>query len=175
VRDSLGWCFVTTNCLTGLLADAFSGLESASSFALLVRSPLIILCQVSKLPSHIIKKKAEPSQLVLLYICILYCPRSGTGNIGIDPRPLGFWQWTNCSQHTESPSPWRSTCMWGYSLINVVFSLIRVSSLRSWCRMDSFVWFLGFFSLGSGSTLSLSWFIRLVALLFRHRALLTLD
>jgi len=41
------------------------------------------------------------SQLALLYICVLYRPRSTAENLGVSSRPLGFWQWTNYSQHIE--------------------------------------------------------------------------
>jgi hypothetical protein len=41
-------------------------------------------------------------------------------------------------------------------------------------RVDAFVWFLGFFSLGLESTLPLPQFIRLVTFIFKHCALLTL-
>ncbi|KAH9967339.1 hypothetical protein BC827DRAFT_1123151 [Russula dissimulans] len=130
-RDATG--FSRDICAVLLLANitrCFFWLGDRFEFALLVQSLLLILCQ-----------------LVLLYICVLYRPRSSPENFGASSRPLGFWQWTNYSQYIEFLA--------GYIVLLTILVLI-------FGRMDVFVWLLGFFSLGLESTLPLPQLIRLV-------------
>jgi len=127
-RDATG--FSRDICAVLLLANitrCFFWLGERFEFALLVQSLLMILCQ-----------------LVLLYICVLYRPRSSAENFGASSRPLGFWQWTNYSQHIEFLA--------GYIVLLTILVLI-------FGRMDVFVWLLGFFSLGLESTLPIPQFI----------------
>jgi len=127
-RDATG--FSRDICAVLLLANitrCFFWLGKRFEFALLVQSLLMILCQ-----------------LVLLYICVLYRPRSSAENFGASSRPLGFWQWTNYSQHIEFLA--------GYIVLLTILVLI-------FGRMDVFVWLLGFFSLGLESTLPIPQFI----------------
>ncbi|KAI0296019.1 hypothetical protein BC826DRAFT_1091258 [Russula brevipes] len=127
-KDSTG--FSRDVCAVLLLANitrCFFWLGERFEFALLVQSLLMILCQ-----------------LALLYICVLYCPRTGSENLGPPLRPLGFWQWTSYSQHIEFLA--------GYIVLLTILVLI-------FGRVDAFVWLLGFFSLGLESTLPLPQFI----------------
>jgi len=127
-KDATG--FSRDICAVLLLANitrCFFWLGERFEFALLVQSLLMIMCQ-----------------LALLYICVLYRPRLSTENLGVSSRPLGFWQWTNYSQHIEFLA--------GYIVLLTILVLI-------FGRMDVFVWLLGFFSLGLESTLPFPQFI----------------
>jgi solute carrier family 66, member 2 len=112
----------------------------------------------------------------LLYICVLYRPRSSPENFGASSRPLGFWQWTNYSQYIEFLAGYMYVGIWThkYRLLTHISVLLTILVLI-FGRMDVFVWLLGFFSLGLESTLPLPQLIRLVVFLFKHHALLTLD
>ncbi|KAI0265515.1 hypothetical protein BGY98DRAFT_1034957 [Russula aff. rugulosa BPL654] len=84
-KDSTG--FSRDVCAVLLLANitrCFFWLGERFEFALLLQSLLMILCQ-----------------LALLYVCVLYRPRSSPENPGTYTRPLGFWQWSTYSQHIE--------------------------------------------------------------------------
>jgi solute carrier family 66, member 2 len=142
-------CLVTDLWIR-LLANitrCFFWLGEHFEFALLVQSLLMIVCQVS--PSHMPLKKADLSQLALLYICVLYRPRLSPENLGASSRPLGFWQWTTYSQHVEFLAGY----MYGIQRIIIIFifSLTLVSSLRFWCLYSAIRTF------SYGSLASLPW------------------
>ncbi|KAF8498701.1 hypothetical protein F5888DRAFT_1691198 [Russula emetica] len=82
--------------------------------------------------------------LALLYICVLYPPRSSPENLGTYTRPLGFWQWSTYSQHIEFLA--------GYIVLLTILVLI-------FGRVDVFVWLLGFIALGLESTLPIPQFM----------------
>jgi hypothetical protein len=117
------------NGITRLVANitrCFFWLGEHFEFALLMQSILMILCQ-----------------LALLYICVLYHPRSSSDNFGASSRPLSFWQWTTYSLHIEFLA--------GYIVFLTILVLI-------FGRLEVFVWLLGFFALGLESTLPLPQF-----------------
>ncbi|KAN0121181.1 hypothetical protein V8E52_003769 [Russula decolorans] len=127
-KDSTG--FSRDVCAVLLLANitrCFFWLGERFEFALLLQSLLMILCQ-----------------LALLYICVLYRPRSSPENLGASTRPLGFWQWSTYSQHIEFLA--------GYIVLLTILVLI-------FGRVDVFVWLLGFIALGLESTLPIPQFM----------------
>ncbi|KAF8972621.1 hypothetical protein BDZ97DRAFT_846782 [Flammula alnicola] len=78
------------------------------------------------------------AQLALLYICILYRPRSSPETLGVSTRPLSFWQWPTYTQYIEFLA--------GLILCQAILFLI-------FGRSEVFVGFLGFVALGLESTL----------------------
>ena len=85
------------------ITRCFFWLGKHFEFALLLQSILMILAQVCTNVYAFSPEKTDQSvtQLVLLYICILYTPRLGPENLGNSTRPLSFWQWHNYSQYIE--------------------------------------------------------------------------
>lgn len=78
------------------------------------------------------------AQLVLLYICILYRPKTSPEHLGLSSRPLSFWQWQNYTQYIEFLA--------GFILcLSILFLIFG----RWWI----FVNVLGFVALGLESTL----------------------
>ncbi|KAK1215481.1 hypothetical protein PQX77_021915 [Marasmius sp. AFHP31] len=78
------------------------------------------------------------AQLGLLYICILYRPRLSPENLGASPRPYSFWQWTSYSTYLEFLA--------GLILIEAILFLI-------FGRSETYIFIIGFISLGLESTL----------------------
>ncbi|KIP05480.1 hypothetical protein PHLGIDRAFT_108174 [Phlebiopsis gigantea 11061_1 CR5-6] len=121
-KDALG--FSRDVCAILLLANitrCFFWLGEKFEFALLFQSLFMIV-----------------AQLALLYICILYRPKSSPENIGTSARPLSFWQWQNYTQYIEFLA--------GFILCLAILFLI-------FGRSALFVNILGFVALGLESTL----------------------
>jgi len=78
------------------------------------------------------------AQLALLYICILYKPRTSPENLGGSARPFSFWQWSTYTQHVEFLA--------GLILLQAILFLILG-------RFEAYVSILGFVALGLESTL----------------------
>ncbi|KAF8661288.1 hypothetical protein AX16_001387 [Volvariella volvacea WC 439] len=84
-KDSTG--FSRDVCAILLIANitrCFFWLGNHFELALLIQSILMIV-----------------AQLALLYICILYRPRTSPEVLGGSSRPLGFWQWPTYAQYIE--------------------------------------------------------------------------
>ncbi|KDQ61619.1 hypothetical protein JAAARDRAFT_123350 [Jaapia argillacea MUCL 33604] len=121
-KDATG--FSRDVCAILLIANVtrcFFWLGNHFEFALLLQSILMIL-----------------AQLALLYICILYRPKSSPESLGISIRPLSFWQWPNYSQYIEFLAAY-ILCM---AILFLIFG-----------RSDFFIATVGFVSLGLESTL----------------------
>ncbi|THV02833.1 hypothetical protein K435DRAFT_716488 [Dendrothele bispora CBS 962.96] len=121
-KDATG--FSRDVCAILLIANitrCFFWLGSRFETALLVQSILMIL-----------------AQLALLYICILYRPRTSPEALGVSARPLNFWQWNNYVQYVEFLA--------GLILCQAILFLI-------FGRSQTFVDILGFLALGLESTL----------------------
>ncbi|GJE91109.1 hypothetical protein PsYK624_072580 [Phanerochaete sordida] len=121
-KDAIG--FSRDVCAILLLANitrCFFWLGNHFEFALLFQSLFMIV-----------------AQLALLYICILYRPRTSPENVGVSSRPLSFWQWQNYTQYVEFLA--------GFILcLSILFLIFG----RSWIFVD----ILGFVALGLESTL----------------------
>jgi hypothetical protein len=121
-KDSTG--FSRDVCAILLIANitrCFFWLGDPFETPLLVQSILMIL-----------------AQLALLYICILYRPRTSPETLGSSTRPLSFWQWPTYTQYIEFLA--------GYILCQTILFLI-------FGRSKIFVGGLGFVALGLESTL----------------------
>ncbi|KAK7454480.1 hypothetical protein VKT23_011236 [Stygiomarasmius scandens] len=121
-KDATG--FSRDVCAILLIANitrCFFWLGSRFETALLVQSIFMIL-----------------AQLALLYICILYRPRTSPESLGIKTRPLNFWHWSNYVQYIEFLA--------GLILCQAILFLILGHS-------DTFISILGFLALGLESTL----------------------
>ncbi|EGN91993.1 hypothetical protein SERLA73DRAFT_147922 [Serpula lacrymans var. lacrymans S7.3] len=77
------------------------------------------------------------AQLILLYICIRYRPRTNPENYA-SSRPLAFWQWSSYAQHIEF--------LIGFTLCSAILFLI-------FGRSEIYVSIMGFVALGLESTL----------------------
>jgi len=121
-KDATG--FSRDVCAILLIANitrCFFWLGNRFEIALLVQSILMIL-----------------AQLALLYICIVYRPRSSPENISSSTRPLSFWQWSTYTQYIEFLA--------GLILFQAILFLI-------FGRSQTFIGILGFVALGLESTL----------------------
>ncbi|KAH7914635.1 hypothetical protein BJ138DRAFT_1177205 [Hygrophoropsis aurantiaca] len=121
-KDSTG--FSRDVCAILLIANitrCFFWLGNRFELALLVQSILMIL-----------------AQLALLYICIVYRPRTSPENFGASHRPFSFWQWDSYAQYVEFLA--------GLILCSAILFLI-------FGRSEIFVSILGFVALGLESTL----------------------
>ncbi|KAH7927861.1 hypothetical protein BV22DRAFT_1060141 [Leucogyrophana mollusca] len=140
-KDSTG--FSRDVCAILLIANitrCFFWLGNRFELALLIQSILMIL-----------------AQLALLYICILYRPRTSPENFGTSSRPFSFWQWDTYAQYVEFLA--------GLILCSAILFLI-------FGRSEIFVSILGFVALGLESTLPIPQLIRQVATLnYKQRSL----
>jgi len=121
-KDATG--FSRDVCAILLIANitrCFFWLGNRFEIALLIQSILMIL-----------------AQLALLYICIVYRPRSSPENLASSTRPLSFWQWSTYTQYIE--------CLAGLILCQAILFLI-------FSRSQTFIGILGFVALGLESTL----------------------
>ncbi|KAJ3555515.1 hypothetical protein NM688_g2534 [Phlebia brevispora] len=78
------------------------------------------------------------AQLALLYICILYRPKSSPESLGTSSRPLSFWQWLTYTQYIE---------------FLAAFILCQAILFLIFGRSEIFVAILGYVALGMESTL----------------------
>ncbi|KAF5367162.1 hypothetical protein D9758_004006 [Tetrapyrgos nigripes] len=121
-KDATG--FSRDVCAILLIANitrCFFWLGSRFETALLVQSILMIL-----------------AQLALLYICILYRPKTSPESLGLKTRPLSFWQWNNYVQYIEFLA--------GLILCQAIIFLVFNHS-------EVYISILGFCALGLESTL----------------------
>ncbi|KAF8801272.1 hypothetical protein BYT27DRAFT_7115291 [Phlegmacium glaucopus] len=121
-KDATG--FSRDVCAILLIANitrCFFWLGNRFEIALLTQSILMIL-----------------AQLVLLYICIIYRPRTSPETLTSSTRPLSFWQWSTYTQHVEFLA--------GLILCQAILFLI-------FGRSETFIGILGFVALGLESTL----------------------
>ncbi|CAK5267349.1 unnamed protein product, partial [Mycena citricolor] len=76
--------------------------------------------------------------LALLYICIIYRPKTSAEVLGGSKRPLSFWQWPTYIQHLEFLA--------GLIILQAILFLV-------FGRFELYVSLLGFLALGLESTL----------------------
>jgi len=107
--------------LIGNITRCFFWLGDRFEIALLIQSILMIL-----------------AQLALLYICIIYRPRSSPEIVSSSTRPLSFWQWSTYTQYIEFLA--------GFILSQAILFLI-------FGRSHTFIGIQGFVALGLESTL----------------------
>jgi len=84
-KDSTG--FSRDVCAILLIANIFRifwWIGKRFEYALLIQSLLLIV-----------------TQLVLLYICVIYRPATKPDSYGLSKRPFSFWQWTSFSRYIE--------------------------------------------------------------------------
>jgi len=121
-KDATG--FSRDVCAILLIANitrCFFWLGNRFEIALLIQSILMIL-----------------AQLALLYICIIYRPRTSPEGLISSTRPLSFWQWSTYTQYIEFLA--------GLILCQAILFLV-------FGRSQTFIGILGFIALGLESTL----------------------
>lgn len=99
--------------------------------------------------------------MALLYICIIYRPRSSPEIISSSTRPLSFWQWSTYTQYIEFLAGLMYVSLWSFvdpsdnrsSLFQAILFLI-------FGRSHTFIGIQGFVALGLESTLPIPQLIR---------------